>query len=107
MEQRTTQQNKALHKYFRLLADELNGAGYDMKKTLKPEVEIPWTEISIKDFLWRPIQRAQLGKDSTKELNTSDIDKIYDTLNRHLSEKFSISVPFPSESELFFRDVIK
>ena len=95
-EQRTIQQNKALHKFFELLADELNGAGLDMRKTLKPEIDIPWNKETVKEYLWRPIQDLQLRKASTKELNTKEIDKIYDTLNRFLGEKLKIHVAFPS-----------
>ena len=42
--QRTLQQNKALHKYFEILADTLNEAGLDARVVLKPEIEIPWTK---------------------------------------------------------------
>ena len=47
--QRTAKQNRALHLYFTHLADELNSAGLDMRKTLKPGVEIPWDGKSIKE----------------------------------------------------------
>ena len=94
--QRTKLQNRALHKFFALLAEELNDAGYDMKKTLKPEIDIPWSKDTIKEYLWRPIQEAQLRKCSTTQLNTKEIDKIYNTLNRHIGERFGIHVPFPS-----------
>ena len=97
--QRTIQQNRALHLYFTSLAKELNGAGWDMKKAL-PDVDIPWNGKTIKDYLWRPIQKAQLQKQSTTELTTKDIDVIYETLNRFTSEKFSVHVPFPSEEEI-------
>ena len=97
----TRSQQNALHKYFELLAEALNSAGLDMKKVLKPGVAIPWSPISVKEFLWRPIQKACLGKQSTTELNKfEDINIVYDTLNRHLSEKFYISEPFPSLSQL-------
>lgn len=95
--QRTIQQNKALHKYFDLLAQALNEAGYDMRKTLKQDIEIPWNTETIKNYLWRPIQEAQLRKESTTELTTKDIDKVYDTLNRHLGTKFGIHISFPCE----------
>lgn len=100
MAQRTIQQNKALHVLFQLLADELNNAGLDMRKTLKPEVEIPWTPRNVKEFLWRPIQKAQLNKTSTTELTTSEIDQVFDTINKHLGEKFSLHVAFPSIDQI-------
>jgi len=97
IDKRTIQQNKALHKFFELLADELNGAGLDMRKLLKPEIDIPWTTISVKNFLWRPIQEVMLGKQSTTELDKlQEIDKIYETLNRFLGEKWGLHVEFPS-----------
>lgn len=94
--QRTIRQNKALHVYFKLLAKSLNDAGLDMKAVLKPEVEIPWSKHSVKEYLWRPVQNIQLGKKSTTQLTTVEIDIIFDTLNRHLSEKFGIQEDFPS-----------
>lgn len=102
MNSRTSTQNKALHKYFELLADELNSAGLDMKKTLKQTVDIPWSKETVKDYLWRPIQNAQLEKESTTELTTDEINKVYEVLNRHLGEKLQIHVPFPSsEIEMY------
>jgi hypothetical protein len=97
--QRTVQQNKALHLWFQMLADSLNDAGYDMRKTLKQEIEIPWTKSSIKEYIWRPIQEAQLGKKSTTDLTTTEIDRVLETITRHIA-KFGITEPFPSVEEL-------
>lgn len=103
---RTQQQNRALHLYFTMLAEALNDSGLDMRKVLKPGVEIPWTGRSVKEFLWRPVQTAQLGKDSTTELTTGEIDLIFDTLNRHLA-KFGVHVPFPSIEEIMASTISK
>ena len=100
---RTNQQNKALHVLFNLLASTLNDAGLDMRKTLKPEIDIPWSGPAIKEFLWRPIQTAQLDKRSTTELTTVEIDQVFDTINKHLGEKFGLHVPFPSINEIILR----
>lgn len=102
--QRTVQQNKALHVLFRLLANALNEAGLDMRKTLKPGVEIPWGAKAVKEYLWRPVQQAQLQKNSTTELTTKEIDEVFDTLNRHLGEKFGLHVQFPSIEELLLNE---
>lgn len=98
---RTSQQNRALHLYFTHLADELNNAGLDMRKTLKPSVDIPWTGESIKEYIWKPIMKAQLQKKSTTEMTTKDIDKVFDTINRHIGEKFGIHIDFPSIESLY------
>lgn len=100
-EKRSTQQNRALHLFFTKLAKALNNAGLDMKAVLKPEIDIPWDGRSVKDYLWKPIQELVLHKKSTtKLLRRKDIDKVFDTLNRHLGEKFGVHIPFPSEEEL-------
>lgn len=102
--QRTRQQNKALHVLFNLLASELNQAGLDMRKTLKDEIDIPWSGPSVKEYLWRPIQTAQLNKKSTTEMTTVEIDRVFDTINKHLGEKFGLHVRFPSVEELIIRE---
>jgi hypothetical protein len=98
--QRTIQQNKAMHKYFTLLAEELNNAGLDMKKVLKPAVDIDWTPDAIKTYLWKPVQKVMYQTTSTTELDTKQVSQIYETLNRHLAEKFGLSVRFPSNEEM-------
>jgi hypothetical protein len=89
-----------LHLYFQLLAERLNEAGLDMRTVLKPNVEIPWTKENVKDHLWRPVQEIYLRKDSTTELTTDEITKVYEVLNRFLREKLGISEPFPSIEQL-------
>lgn len=93
---RTTRQNSALHLMFTQLADELTRAGLDMKKTLKPEIDIRWTPENVKEYMWRPIQVALLNKKSTTELTTREIDQVFDIICKHLGEKFGITIEFPS-----------
>ena len=96
MEKRTIQQNKSLHKSFELWADTLNGAGLNMRVVLKPTVEIQWTPEMIKEYLWRSVQKVQVGKKSTTELTTKEVDQIYQTLRHHFAEKYGIDLPFAS-----------
>lgn len=95
-EQRTTKQNKALHVYCEELAVELNNAGLDMKAVLKPEIDIPWNGLTVKEYIWRPIQKAALKKESTTELTTAEVNQIFEIIHRHISMKFGLDVPFPS-----------
>jgi len=100
---RSLAQNRALHLYFELLAKALNEAGLDMRVVLKPEINIPWSKQTVKDYLWRPIQKIQLNKKSTTEMTTKEIDEVFDTLNRHLGERFGKwleHLPFPSIEQL-------
>ena len=99
-EQRTTQQNKAVWKFYELLANELNDSGNDMRRTLKSDISIPWNKDTVHDFLWIPIQKAMYGKTSTTELTTKQIDEVYNVLNRHLGEKVGVHTPFPTLDNL-------
>ena len=90
---RTPLQNSAMHLYFRQLAEALNDAGYDMKRVIN--VDIPWTEESVKKWLWGTLMQAMYDKKHTAKLSTAEVGKVYEALARLMSEKFSISVPFP------------
>jgi len=106
VKRRSNSQNNAFHLYFRQLADKLNESGFDMKKTLRADYDIPWTEKLIKMHLWKPIMEAHLGKESTKDLTSSEVDNVYDILNRALGEKTGVYVPFPSVETLIQNETI-
>lgn len=92
---RTAQQNRALHLYFTMLANALNDAGLDQRQVLKPEIDMPWSQYSVKEFLWRPIQKAMTQKDSTAKLERQEINDIFRVLHLHMVEKLSVNVFFP------------
>ena len=97
---RTADQNNSLHLYYEHLAQALNDGGFPFKFVLGDKtVELDWDKDLIKLNVWRPIQRALTGKESTTSLDkTTEIDRIYEHLNRFFSNKpFCIHVPFPSE----------
>lgn len=97
---RTQKQNDALHLYFTWLAQSLNEAGYTVQLVLKQKMDLDWTPAMCKELLWRPAQEAILQKKSTTDLDKiSEIDMVYDHLNRHLSEKFGLHVQFPVDEE--------
>lgn len=94
---RTLTQNAAIHVYFQELAKSLNGAGYDVKKTMRHDVDIPWTETLIKELIWRKVQSAMFDVDSTTKLDTAQISEVYEVINNHIASTFGISVPFPDK----------
>ncbi len=99
-DKRTLKQNRALHLYFTLLANALNNAGFDMKKTIREDIDIRWSGKMVKELLWRPIQKVHLRKYSTARLKKDDIDKIYDILNKVIGERTGVFVEFPNEDYL-------
>ncbi len=93
---RTLTQNSSIHKYCALLAEAFNDAGLDMQKVLAEGTNIPWSESKVKEDIWRVVQVAALGKESTTKLETNEVSKVYDIVNRHISQTFGIFIPFPS-----------
>lgn len=99
---RTNQQSKALHLYLTMVAEEMDRQGFTMQDVVKciTKVEIRPTMHNVKEMIWREIQKAQLGKNSTTELSKQeDIDKVYDAMNKWLGHYFSIHIPFPVDEE--------
>lgn len=96
---RTELQNRALHKFFEILAEEMNETGIDFRSVILelPKADISATKQNIKDMIWRPVQKALLLKKSTTQLTTKEIDVIYNHLNRFFAEHFKFQIPnFPS-----------
>lgn len=98
--QRTLTQNRALHLFCQWLADALNDAGLDMRKTLRDDVDVPWTQASVKEYLWRPVQTAMTDKKSTTEITTVEPTEIHAVLSRHLGQRLGIQCPeWPKRNE--------
>ena len=95
---RTITQNAALHKYFELLAKELNDAGYDVGTTIK--VPVDFTKDTVKKYMAKPVMTAlHPDIEHTSDLDTTQISELYEHLNRLTAEKFGVSVPWPSYDE--------
>lgn len=98
---RSLTQSRALHLMFKWAADEVNNTGLTLKDLIV-DVDVPVTEKSIKE-LWRAIQLEITGKESTTQLNKSEVDKVFEVFARNLSDK-GVSITFPSaekRSEFF------
>ena len=91
---RTEQQRKALEVWCRMVAKGLNDAGLGMKAVLAvKEIDAEWTQITVKEVLFKPLLAAMTYKDSTTKANTTDYDAVRLTLGRHLSEKLGFTPP--------------
>jgi hypothetical protein len=92
---RTLTQNRAIHLYFKWLADTLNDAGLDIAATLQQDFQIPWNEHTVKELIWRRVQNTITDKESTSKLDTKEVGEIFEIINRHLSTSKGVTVPFP------------
>lgn len=92
---RSLQQNKSLHLGCRNLADKFNDAGLDMKKVLKPEIDIPWTESSIKEYMFNPISKVMFDGKTSSELDTKEIQAAWAVMIRFTGEKHGVTTVWP------------
>jgi len=92
---RTERQNNAMHLWFRQMADQLNDAGYSAKHPFNDEIEVPFTEVLVKEMLYKPIIKAMYDKKSTATLTGGQVSEAAEVLVRWLSEKKGIHAPFP------------
>lgn len=96
---RTDLQNRSLHKWCQMVADELNDCGISYKMLLDG-LEIDQTMETIKG-LFRLIAGAKFGVKSTTQLTTKQLSDTFEEFNRHLSTK-GIHIPWPSNEENSF-----
>jgi len=89
------------------LSEALNLAGLDMPTVLKPGYKIWWTKHSVKELIWRPIQRAIYGKESTLDLRRrEEASKIHEQIMHMLGEKHGLEyIDFPHK--IYAQDTIK
>ena len=99
----TRQQQKAIHLYFKHMADELTNAGLDIRKTLKADFDVPWNAYLVKEFMWRPVQKEVCGKESTTKITTQEINQIFDVITKAIGEKTGLYIEFPSIEALIHK----
>ena len=97
---RTTTQNAAMHKYFELMAQALNDAGYSYSDFVELVEEkgnqVAWTESNFKETGWRLVQRAMFNKESTSDLETHEVTKVYEVINARFADLAGVSMNFPN-----------
>lgn len=95
--QRTNLQNRSLHKYCTEVSDLLKEHGIPIAVFFQ-NVEVDPTMETVKT-LFRSIAKSKFGKESTSDLNTFELQEVFEEVNRHISQ-WGIHVPWPSYEEL-------
>ena len=96
---RTVKQNRALHKYFTMVADDMNAAGYDAHKVIS--LPISMTADIVKDCIFKVIMSAMFhDKTSTTELSTKELQSVHLVMEKAIGEKFGITTAFPCDESL-------
>ena len=90
---------KALQESYPDDKDKLIQRVIDHIEASKTTADIPWNEKNVKEVLWRPVQDAMTGENSTQKLNKTELNEVYKVLNRHIAESTGVTIPFPSEEQ--------
>ena len=100
-DKRSDQQNRSLHLFFTIISDHLNEIGQEyVYFGLKgKEISLPYTPELVKNFFWKPIQKALFETDSTTKLTTTQIDRIVDVITKFFGDK-GVLIEFPSLESL-------
>ena len=94
---RTTRQNAALFKYYRLMATALQEAGFSLRSftaALREGFEITVTMEAVRAVAENVSQ--DMFKKPVKDLSTTEIQKLYETVNLGFGQSMGVSLPWPS-----------
>ena len=107
--QRTPKQQAALEVYCKQMAEALNNAGFDQKATIElfTRIDLPNTQESVKDVFRACMVVGYPEKRSRTELNTMEIQHLYDVVNRAFSTRAGISIDWPSTEPPMIGDYIE
>ena len=94
MDQRTAQQNRALHLWCKQIADTLNAHGLYMIGIFGNPIE--WTMELVKTQIIKATIKKIFNVDSTTKLTRKDIDQLIDYVTAALALKGVEVPPFPS-----------
>ena len=96
---RTLTQNASLHKFCSMLAQAMNEAGFDFRVFIKEGYPVPFTEELVKEYIWKPIQKAVTGHESTTKPEPKQYSEVYDVLNVKLAEH-GLYIPWPCRENM-------
>lgn len=94
---RSNRQNATLHLLLRRLADGLNDAGFEIPHPFKQGLEIPYTEHSVKELVYKPIIEAMFQKSSSADLTTEEFSSAMNTMVDAVNRNTGVYVPVPQE----------
>ncbi len=93
---RSSRQRAALEVWCRMVAELFNESGItrSIQSSIfkSGEMEAPWGRASVKDEIWRPMQRAIAKVESTTEATTKQYVEVYEALTRAFGNK-GITLP--------------
>ena len=94
---RSSKQNRALHKLFTIMSEQLNEMGLEFQYcgVKGSMLSTRYTPEVVKNYFWRPIQMALFDIESTKHINTIQINEVVDVISKFFGER-GVIIEFPS-----------
>ena len=92
---RTFRQNNALHLLFRRMAEGLNDAGFGIPHPMNSDMEMPYSEESIKTLLWTPIIQSLYSTTRSSHLDTEQLSHAAEVLIDAVNLSTGVYIPFP------------
>jgi hypothetical protein len=93
-EKRTSNQNRALHKWFALIAENSNELGLTLDLLYNQPQNMRITPDLLKN-LFREYGRVMYNKDSTSKLTKDEMSKLITVFEQLLAERLNNIIPFP------------
>ena len=94
---RTNRRNATVHLLFRQMATALNEAGFEISHPFKPDLEIPWSEHSVKELLYRPIITSYFKVEQSSALDTAQISESMEILVDAVNRNTGVLINIPSQ----------
>ena len=91
---RSVKQNNALHLLFREIANAMNDAGYTRPHPWG-KMEIPYSEVAIKEMFYVPIIDKVFQKQHSSELNTKELSESVEYLLDAVAQNTGIAMQMP------------
>lgn len=106
---RSTLQNAALHLYFTFISKQLIELGWThtFKGLSGKKIQLVYTDVLVKEIVWRPIQIAMFNIQSTKDIDTSHINLIIDVITKLFADLGVVLKKFPSKFEKWIEQLNK
>ena len=101
-DQRTGQQNRALHLWLQQIADQLNVSGQSLGDGILIRMPVAFTGGNIKENVLKPYMGALYpDHESTTQLTTTELIELCENLGLVIAERSGIEIPpFPSMESL-------
>ena len=94
---RSNKQNNTLALLCRRMAKALTEAGIEIPHPFKPGLEIPYTEVSIRELIYKPIIKAMFDAESSTQLDTAQFSESMEVLIDAVNRNTGVYVPIPSQ----------